>query len=345
MVRACAVDSGVEAAVADGHQAVELAASYRRRHPRRGVGRAGRGRLFPGDLEAAWSARCSPASTPMPLGRSQVMRLPDRCWRWSPRTAAGWVRSPARRGGARGVGAGSPAAEVGWEPMPPWHSALCWHAGRLGAAEQEFSAPERFFQDDLASIHRAHVLVRLADVRRRRGRIDEADATMIQVHEALDELADCGAVPGAPPPLSVISSRRAGRRPRQGLQPPSEAELAVLRCSAAICRAPGIGRELFLSPNTIRSHTRALYRKLGVSSRSDAVARAIAVGLLGQLITQVGNPPRTTSVPTVGTRAPSVARRSRRSTAARRPTTPAPTRPASAPVWCVARHLPPADSL
>jgi LuxR family maltose regulon positive regulatory protein len=43
-----------------------------------------------------------------------------------------------------------------------------------------------------------------------------------------------------------------------------------------------IGERLFLSPNTIRSHMRALYRKLGVSSREDAVARATALGLLEQ---------------------------------------------------------------
>ena len=43
-----------------------------------------------------------------------------------------------------------------------------------------------------------------------------------------------------------------------------------------------IANQLFLSPNTVRSHTRAIYRKLGVNSRDDAVARATALGLLGQ---------------------------------------------------------------
>jgi len=39
---------------------------------------------------------------------------------------------------------------------------------------------------------------------------------------------------------------------------------------------------LFLSANTVRSHTRSIYRKLGVHSRADAVARADALKLLGQ---------------------------------------------------------------
>ena len=43
-----------------------------------------------------------------------------------------------------------------------------------------------------------------------------------------------------------------------------------------------IAQELFLSVNTVRTHSRSIYRKLNVSSRADAVARADALGLLGQ---------------------------------------------------------------
>ena len=44
-----------------------------------------------------------------------------------------------------------------------------------------------------------------------------------------------------------------------------------------------IGLELHLSQNTIKTHTRAIYRKLGVSSRHDAVAkgREIDIALQG----------------------------------------------------------------
>jgi LuxR family maltose regulon positive regulatory protein len=41
-----------------------------------------------------------------------------------------------------------------------------------------------------------------------------------------------------------------------------------------------IGRELYLSHNTIHSHTKSIYRKLGVSSRGQAVRRAAALGLI-----------------------------------------------------------------
>ena len=52
------------------------------------------------------------------------------------------------------------------------------------------------------------------------------------------------------------------------LEPPSGAELAVLRLMATDLSTREIGERLFLSPNTIRSHKRALYHKLGVHSRS-----------------------------------------------------------------------------
>ncbi|MFE7174295.1 LuxR C-terminal-related transcriptional regulator [Streptomyces sp. NPDC057616] len=41
-----------------------------------------------------------------------------------------------------------------------------------------------------------------------------------------------------------------------------------------------VGLDLFISHNTVKSHARAVYRKLGVSSRAEAVDRARALGIL-----------------------------------------------------------------
>lgn len=41
-----------------------------------------------------------------------------------------------------------------------------------------------------------------------------------------------------------------------------------------------IGQELFLSANTIKTHARAIYRKLGVSTRQEAVERGREMGIL-----------------------------------------------------------------
>ena len=43
---------------------------------------------------------------------------------------------------------------------------------------------------------------------------------------------------------------------------------------------------MFLSPYTVKSQAMSIYRKLGASSRSQAVARARELGLLGGMITR-----------------------------------------------------------
>jgi LuxR family transcriptional regulator, maltose regulon positive regulatory protein len=56
----------------------------------------------------------------------------------------------------------------------------------------------------------------------------------------------------------------------------SERELTVLRMLAGPLSLREIGSELFISRNTIKTHVNAIYRKLGVVSRVDAVAAARA---------------------------------------------------------------------
>jgi ATP/maltotriose-dependent transcriptional regulator MalT len=155
--------------------------------------------------------------------------------------------------------------------------------GEFAEAERELAYAEHFFRDEVATVHHAWLLVLLARVRGRRGRLDEAEATLGLAREAMSELADSGRVSS----LSAEVEHELGQaRARAGsgeiLEPPSEAELAVLRLLATDLSAREIGAQLFLSPNTVRSHTRAIYRKLGVSSRADAVARADALRLVGQ---------------------------------------------------------------
>ena len=60
----------------------------------------------------------------------------------------------------------------------------------------------------------------------------------------------------------------------------SDAELRVVRYLPTNLTAPAIASELFLSPNTVGTHLRHIYAKLGVHSRSEAVARARELGLL-----------------------------------------------------------------
>lgn len=58
------------------------------------------------------------------------------------------------------------------------------------------------------------------------------------------------------------------------------AELRVLRFLPSHLSYPEIGTRLRVSTNTIKTQAHAIYRKLGVGSRSQAVARASEIGLL-----------------------------------------------------------------
>lgn len=60
----------------------------------------------------------------------------------------------------------------------------------------------------------------------------------------------------------------------------SERERQVLAMIAEGLSAPEIGRRLYLSPATVKSHLQSLYDKLGVSDRAAAVAEAMRNGLL-----------------------------------------------------------------
>ena len=57
-------------------------------------------------------------------------------------------------------------------------------------------------------------------------------------------------------------------------------EQEVLRLLATRLSRREIGRRLYVSLNTVKTHQRALYRKLGVENRAAAVARARDLGLL-----------------------------------------------------------------
>jgi DNA-binding NarL/FixJ family response regulator len=60
----------------------------------------------------------------------------------------------------------------------------------------------------------------------------------------------------------------------------TEPQLAVLQLLPTRLSTREIGRELSVSVTTIRTQVQAIYRKLQVSSRSEAVARARQLGLL-----------------------------------------------------------------
>ncbi len=60
----------------------------------------------------------------------------------------------------------------------------------------------------------------------------------------------------------------------------SERELQVLRLLDSELTGPQIARELFVSHNTLRTHTKHIFTKLDVTSRRAAVRRGHERGLI-----------------------------------------------------------------
>ena len=66
-----------------------------------------------------------------------------------------------------------------------------------------------------------------------------------------------------------------------GSAPLTPAELRLLPYLQTHLSMREIAERLYVSRNTVSSQVGSIYRKLGVSSRTEAVAQATAVGLLG----------------------------------------------------------------
>ena len=118
---------------------------------------------------------------------------------------------------------------------------------------------------------------------RRDGFLNTVVTTAPQVTRYLVEHA-ADAVPG-PFLEQVIGAALAVRAARPGpsssvpAAPPTDAELRVLQLLPTTGYAQ-IAATLYISRNTVKSHLRSIYQKLGVSSRSAAIERAVELRLL-----------------------------------------------------------------
>jgi LuxR family maltose regulon positive regulatory protein len=158
--------------------------------------------------------------------------------------------------------------------------ALARH-GELAEAEVQLGRALDLFGVDSMLVHRAFALLLLASVRHGRGDLPGARALVEQARELVERFAD----PGVLPALLEQTEGALGSRPRRGVEvaaPLTERELAVLRLLATQLSNREIGRELYVSVNTIRSHAQAIYRKLGVATRAEAVTHARELGLISR---------------------------------------------------------------
>jgi LuxR family maltose regulon positive regulatory protein len=151
--------------------------------------------------------------------------------------------------------------------------------GELAKAEEQFGRALEPVGIDSMLTQRAFALLLLAPVRRARGDLAGARALVEQARELIEQFAD----PGMLPELLEQTEQTLGTAPSRRVEaaaPLTERELAVLRLLPTRLSNREIGRELYVSVNTVRSHVHAIYRKLGVATRAGAVAHARELGLL-----------------------------------------------------------------
>ncbi|MEO0494272.1 MAG: LuxR C-terminal-related transcriptional regulator [Actinomycetota bacterium] len=117
--------------------------------------------------------------------------------------------------------------------------------------------------------------------------IEGADIVLADQH--LDEALGVARVIGHGPLAEQIRATRADvRQPPASsptrlagglVDPLSDRELAVLRLLRGDLTQREIGDELYIAASTVKTHIKAIYRKLGVGKRSHAITRAAELGL------------------------------------------------------------------
>jgi LuxR family maltose regulon positive regulatory protein len=125
----------------------------------------------------------------------------------------------------------------------------------------------------------ARALLELAPVRSARGQRQAAHELLAEARAVIAGCADPGMLREGLERLE----RQVQRVPRRttGLtEALTDGELRVLRLLASGLSQRDIARELYVSVNTVKSHTRNIYAKLGTTSREVAVERARALGLI-----------------------------------------------------------------
>jgi LuxR family transcriptional regulator, maltose regulon positive regulatory protein len=151
--------------------------------------------------------------------------------------------------------------------------------GELAEAEAQLERALELFEVDSMSLHRAFGLLASASVRHGRGDLPGARALADQARGLIEQFTD----PGVLPSLLEQAQEKLGSASPQRValvEPLTERELAVLRLLPTRLSTREIAREFSVSVNTVRSQVQAIYRKLQVSSRAEAIAQARQLGLL-----------------------------------------------------------------
>ncbi len=158
---------------------------------------------------------------------------------------------------------------------------LAVHRGEVPAAHRELVTAQRLRH--LLTYVTPHLAVqaRMELIRVHLALADLAGARtlMEEIDEVLKRRPDLGTLAGEARALRARLAREHGPSV-PGASALTAAELRLLPLLATHLSVPEIATELYLSPHTIKSQMKSLYRKLGSSSRTRTVTQARELGLL-----------------------------------------------------------------
>ena len=156
------------------------------------------------------------------------------------------------------------------------------HRGDVPAARQQLVNAQRLRPLLTYALPYLAVQARIELARVHLALADLAGARMLsrEVDDLLRRRPGLGTLVGEAGALRVQLSRERGSGV-PGVSALTAAELRLLPLLSTHLSFPEIGEELFLSRHTIKSQANAIYRKLGASSRTQAVSRSLELGLLG----------------------------------------------------------------
>jgi LuxR family maltose regulon positive regulatory protein len=281
LLRAFLCRRGVEQMQADADEAVRSFAAHSFVTPAPAI-LQGIARVLCGDLDAGDTSLEDGVSLGEKVGAQEDVAL-ALCERSLAAIArSDWGRAEALAGRARTV---LRRARIEESYATPLVSAVqaraALHRGDLLAARQELISAQRLrhlltyalpYFAVQARIELIRVHLALADLAGARTLMREVD-DLLRRRPGLGTLADEAAALRA-----RLAKERGPSAP--GASALTGAELRLLPMLATHLSFPEIGEELFLSPHTIKTQARSLYRKLGASTRSQAVTRARELGLL-----------------------------------------------------------------
>ena len=189
-----------------------------------------------------------------------------------------WARAEALAGQARAA-----LRRIGMETLLDCavHARAAMNQGDVAAVRQQLVSAQRLRPVVTYAIPHIAVQARVELTRVHLALADMAGARtlMREIDDLLKHRPDLGTLVGEAETLRTqLSTEHVPSVP--GASSLTSAELRVLPMLTTHLSFPEIGADLFLSPHTVKSQAMSIYRKLGASSRSQAVARSRELGLL-----------------------------------------------------------------